>query len=557
MSLPFYFSVLVKSKFAQEIWILTKLIFPLYIIEMLFTMIYQTSNIFAGYLPQENSEILAAVSLTESIVIFLGHYVFFNITCALYTLASQANGAEENKYLGLLLQRSIWISCLLSIPIAILWMNTENILALFNQESNIIDIASKYMAVSYAIIPAFIVTFPMENLLEMMDILYPIVVIYFLANLVAAAVGYLACFILHWGIYAIPLIPVSAFYTITFALIVYCKCFSLFNKICPGFNCAGFQQWYTYFYYGVPILLTEWGLNVQVYASGFIIGVNAVNNTTVTLSVNSIMISLDMVTYALCTSISVAASSRVGNLIGEGKTEMVKLSILTLGLITIVLSLLQAVLIYLTKDVIGHTFTNNIDVIKGVSDVILLLAISHPLDAFFGFIQGVLRGMGRQDYGILLTISDMVVSLPVSIVLTTVFRLGVWGYWVGLACGCAVSILFSVMLFVCCKHKFTNLNRVEIPSENVDSDESQNLLRGNNNINNISYVKSYQSGTEQNPNFRYRRIPFSKLAILVVLLALFAVTLGCKLSENKFVIHLNGTYLKVPIDFCCIQLKPN
>ena len=57
----------------------SKSFFPLYLIELLFTLIYQTSNIFAGYLPQKNSEILAAVSLTESIVIFIGHYVFFNI----------------------------------------------------------------------------------------------------------------------------------------------------------------------------------------------------------------------------------------------------------------------------------------------------------------------------------------------------------------------------------------------------------------------------------------------------------------------------------------------
>ena len=147
-------------------------------------------------------------------------------------------------------------------------MNTENILALFNQEKNIIGIAKKYMLVSYAVIPAFILTFPLENLIEMMDILYPVAVIYFLANLVAASVGYLTCFIFNWGVYVIPLMPVSAFCTITFALIVYCKCSSLFNRIWPGFKWAGFQQWNTYFYYGLPILLTEWGLNVQVYASG-------------------------------------------------------------------------------------------------------------------------------------------------------------------------------------------------------------------------------------------------------------------------------------------------
>ena len=273
-------SLLFQIGLANELFILLKLIFPLYLIELLFTLIYQTSNIFAGYLPQKNSEILAAVSLTESIVIFIGHYVFFNITSALYTLASQANGAQEDKYLGLLLQRSFCISLFLSIPIIIVWLNTDNIPIIFNLSINIIQLASKYMSMTYVIIPAFIVTF--------------------------------------------------SFYTIAIALVIYCRYFSnIFKKIWPGWKLACFTKWDTYFYYGIPILLIEWGLNVQVYMSAFVIGINS-ENTSIALSVNSIMISLDMVIYALFTSISVAACVRIGNLIGEGRTEVVKVSVIIL-----------------------------------------------------------------------------------------------------------------------------------------------------------------------------------------------------------------------------------
>ncbi|KAI6646254.1 Multidrug and toxin extrusion protein 1 isoform X1 [Oopsacas minuta] len=546
-------SLLFKSEFVEETWILIKIIFPLYLIEVLFTLIYQISDIFAGYLPQKNSELLAAVSLTESIVIFIGHYVFLNITSALYTLASQANGAQENKYLGLLVQRSIWISFLLSIPITIVWLNTENILAIFNQDRNIIELASKYMSVSYAIIPAFILTFSLENLIEMMDVLYPMVVVYILGNVVAAIVGYITCFVLDWGIYAIPIIPISAFYTIAIATFFYCKYSSLFKRIWPGWKWAGFKQWKTYLYYGVPILLTEWGLNIQVYASGFIIGVSA-ENTTIALSVNAIMISLDMITYALSSSLSIAASVRVGNLIGEGRTELVKQSIITLCSITIVLSLLQAVLLYSTRDVIGRAFTNNNNVIHGVSEVILLLAISHPLDSLFGFIQGVLRGMGRQDYGILITISDMIVSLPVSIILTIGFRMGVWGYWLGLVCGCVVSLVFSVVLFTCCKGKFMDLGRVEMP---FVSNEARQLVDNEaNEIESASMESSLLINDEFNTSYPNGRIPYCKIFLFITLLLFMILTLGCKFSENKLVIELNRTYLKVPLDFCCIQLKP-
>ena len=534
------------SLYTQEFFILFKIIFPLYLIELLFTLIYQTSNIFAGYLPQKNSEILAAVSLTESIVIFIGHYVFFNITSALYTLASQANGAQENKYLGLLLQRSFCISVFLSIPIIIVWLNTENILILFNQDINIIQLASKYISVTYVIIPAFIVTFSLENLIEMMDVLYPLVVIYLLANIVAVIVGYVMCFVLDWGIYAIPIISSSAFYTVAIGLVIYCKYFSnIFERIWPGWKLACFTKWGTYLHYGIPILLTEWGLNVQVYMSAFVIGINS-ENTSIALSVNSIMISLDMVIYALSTSISVAACARIGNLIGEGRTELVKVSIIILSIITMVLSLLQAVLLYLTRNVIGRVFTNNTDVILGVSDVILLLSIAHPLDTIFGLIQGVLRGMGKQDYGIFLTISNILVSLPVSIVLTVVYGMGVWGYWVGLACGCLVADVCSVIVFICCRHKFTNLVRVE--TSFVSSDECTQLVHDSD----VSLEKSIVIENGSNLHIQHSTgIPYGKILLFFGLLLLLVFNLGCKFSDDKFVIHLNKTYFKAPINFCC------
>ena len=537
------------SLYIKELGILLKLIFPLYLIELLFTLIYQTSNIFAGYLPQKNSEILAAVSLTESIVIFIGHYVFFNITSALYTLASQANGAQENKYLGLLMQRSFCISVFLSIPIIIVWLNTENILILFNQDINIIQLASKYISVTYVIIPAIIVTFSLESLIEMMDVLYPLVVIYLLANIVAVIVGYVTCFVLDWGIYAIPIISSSAFYTVAIGLVIYCKYFSnIFERIWPGWKLACFTKWGTYLHYGIHILLTEWGLNVQVYMSAFVIGINS-ENTSIALSVNSIMISLDMVIYALFSSISVAACARIGNLIGEGRTELVKVSIIILSIITVVFSLLQAVLLYLTRNVIGRVFTNNTDVIFGVSGVVSLLGVLLPLDAIFGLIQGVLRGMGKQNYGILLTISDMIVPLPVSIVLTVVYGMGVWGYWFGIACGILSSIIFSVVFLFCCRRIIFNLSRVET---SFDSNEITPLLDDG--------IESFENNLAFEKQSRLfcasSRIPYCRILVSLTLLILLGLEIGCKFIDKKFIILLNESYFKSPIDFCCIQLNP-
>ena len=103
--------------------------------------------------------------------------------------------------------------------------------------------------------------------------------------------------------------------------------------------------------------------------SAFVVGINS-ENTSIALSVNSIMISLDMATYALSIAISVTVCVRIGNLIGEGRIELVKVCIIILCITTMILSLLQAILLYLTRTVIGRVFTNNTDVIHGVSHVV-------------------------------------------------------------------------------------------------------------------------------------------------------------------------------------------
>ena len=530
-----------------ETWTLLSLIFSLYIIEILFTMLMQMTIIFAGYLPQENSEILAGVSLAQSFIIFFGFFVFVNLTSALHTLASQANGAEENKYLGLLLQRSIWISLFISLPVAIIWANTENVLAIFNQNDRIIETARKYISISYALIPAFIIIFVFQNLIEMMNILKPIVLIFSIGNVVAGLVGYLTCFVLKWEVYSIPIIMILSLYSVAIGLFVYCKCFGIFDRIWHGWKLAGFYCWGKYLYYGVPILFTELALNIQVYGSGFIIGINA-ENATIALSINSVMVSLDMITYTLSVSISIAASVRIGNLIGEGNLKLAKISIIILGFIASILSLLQGIVLYLSRHVIGNIFTNNIYVVEGVSSVLILLAFAHPLDTLFGYFQGVLRGMGKQDYGMILTISDVIVSLPTSLVLTLPLRMGVWGYWMGPLVGCAVSILASGILCVCCYQRIFHMKKVELHSSGAK--EHAPLIE---NLTDRNLLNNDENLMMENARLRF---PYFKLASFLLFLAIFILTLGCKLGNRSFLIPLNKTYLKSPIELCCIKLIP-
>ena len=175
-----------------------------------------------------------------------------------------------------------------------------------------------------------------------------------------------------------------------------------------------------------------------------------------------------------------------------------------------------------------------------------LLSISLALDAIFVLIQGVLRGMGKQYYGILMTISGMIVSLPISIVLTMVYGMGVWGYWLGLACGSLVSVIcFCYVDYLLQTQVYES--RVETP---FVSDESTQSVHDSD----VNIEESIVIENGLNIHDNYARISYGKIVLFISLLLLLVLDLGCKFSEDKFVIHFNKTYFKAPINFCCFQL---
>ena len=89
------------------------------------------------YSGHRNKDYLASVGLGISFGNAFGFTFVLGIDRACQTLSSQAHGAHNPRRVGILLQRSIVILLVVSMPILSLWWNAERILLAFGQDKRV------------------------------------------------------------------------------------------------------------------------------------------------------------------------------------------------------------------------------------------------------------------------------------------------------------------------------------------------------------------------------------------------------------------------------------
>lgn len=138
--------------------------------------------------------------------------------------------------------------------------------------------------------------------------------------------------------------------------------------------------------------------------------------------------------------IAVAATVRVGNLLGEGDATRAAAAAAAALLLGSAAMLASSLLIALGASEIGRVFTSEAAVVAQVAALAPICAMFQLVDGLQGTSAGVLRGMGRQATVAAANIGGFwVAGLPVGAALTFAAGLGVAGLWWGLLSGLTVS----------------------------------------------------------------------------------------------------------------------
>jgi len=171
---------------------------------------------------------------------------------------------------------------------------------------------------------------------------------------------------------------------------------------------------------------------------------------TTHLAAQSILSTLTALTFQIPFPISIAASTRVANLIGATLSDAAKTSAKVVSIFiksafplltthqaivaASIVGMFNVILLSSLRNYIPQLFTNDQDVIDLVASVLPLCAAFQLFDALAANCNGLLRGLGRQEIGGWVNLfCYYVIAMPISF--GTAFGLG-WqleGLWSGVA----------------------------------------------------------------------------------------------------------------------------
>jgi MATE family multidrug resistance protein len=174
---------------------------------------------------------------------------------------------------------------------------------------------------------------------------------------------------------------------------------------------------------GVMMVCTEWWAFEVVSLAASYLG-------TVALAAQSVVVQTSGLLFTVPFGISIAASNRVGNLIGKGDARSAKVSSRVSIALSIIFGLVNSIVLLIFKERWGRLFSDDPDVIKTVAMVLPLVALFQISDGLAGVGGGVLRGVGLQHLGAYLNvIAYYLVAFPLGYILAFKMHWGLKGLW--------------------------------------------------------------------------------------------------------------------------------
>jgi MATE family multidrug resistance protein len=211
---------------------------------------------------------------------------------------------------------------------------------------------------------------------------------------------------------------------------------------------------------GVPIglqfSLEAWAFTLATFMAGWIDVVN--------IGAHQVVLNMASLAFMVPMGLSMAATTRIGNLIGEGDVEAMRRAVrasLTLGALSMLVS---AVAFTTLRFELPLLYSSDAALIALAAGILPLAGAFQLADGVQVMACGALRGMGRPHVAALIHVLGYYgLALPAAYVLGFKASLGLYGIWLGLSLGVgAVAIGLTVWTLRTARRPLSEL-RVETP----------------------------------------------------------------------------------------------
>ncbi|CAK9182992.1 unnamed protein product [Ilex paraguariensis] len=418
---------------------------PMILTNVSFYFIPVISVMFAGHLGELE---LAGGNLANSWATVTGLSFVVGLSGALETLCGQAYGAKLYRLLGIYLQASCIISIIFCIIISIIWMFTETILILLQQDPQIAKTAALYM--KYLIPGLFAYGF-LHNILRFLQtqsVVLPLVVCSVVPLVLHIGITYI---LVHWTPLAFKgaalAVSVSLWISVLM-LAIYAFNANIFKQTWQGFSSESFHYILIGLKLALPsaamVCLEYWAFEVLVLLAGLM------PNSEITTSLMAMCVNTEAIAYMITYGLSAAASTRVSNELGSGNPDRAKNAMAVSVKLSILLGLVVVLALAFGHDIWAGSFSNSPVIIQGYASMTPLLVISIMFDSIQGVLSGVARGCGWQHFAVYINLGTFyIIGMPIAGILGFLFKLNVMGLWIGLISGLGCQTV-GLLLFTLC-----------------------------------------------------------------------------------------------------------
>ena len=410
------------------------------LIAYILSYILNTSSVFS--LGHIGTKELAASALTIMFCNVTGFSVGLGMASALDTLCSQAfTGSTDKHALGKHLQRGIVIMLILFFPITAIWLATEPLLLLVGQDAEISRLSGIYVRWMLPGLFPYLVNDCMKRYLQAQGIMKAGMYV----TLVAIPINVLLQYVLVWS--PINIGPIGAIVATSITNIFICVLMILYIRYVEGRGPWGGwdlkealdrKQLWTMAKIGgagtVMMCAEWWAFEISAIAAGLL--------GDKILAAQTIILNTTALAYFVPLSFSLATSTRIGNSLGANLPNTARNAAVTAYILGFLLACLNSTILIAIRTKWGWLFSNDDEVVNIVCDILPILALFQIADGMNGIGSGILRGCGRQHLGAILNVTGYYVfGLPLAIVLTFKFQIGLPGMWYSL-----VAVLFAICI---------------------------------------------------------------------------------------------------------------
>ncbi|KAA3476024.1 protein DETOXIFICATION 16-like [Gossypium australe] len=373
---------------------------------------------------------LAGASMGTSFASVTGFSLLLGMATALDTLCGQSYGAKQYSMLGIHMQRAMLILVIVSIPLAIIWINTTPILLFFGQDHDISMAAGEYACFMVPSLFAYGLLQCLVKFLQTQNIVFPMMICSGITTFLHILICWVMVFKSGLGFRGAALANSISNWFNVLLLVLYVKLSPSCSKTWTGFSKEAFHNILTFLRLAIPsaimVCLEMWSFEMMVLLSGLLPNPNL--NTAATVW---------MIPFGL----SGAVSTRVSNELGAGNPEAARLAVNVVIAMAIFEALLVGSILMLIRNILGYAYSNEVEVVKYVAALLPLVAISNLLDSLQCILSGNARGCGWQKIGAYINLgSYYIVGIPCAVLLAFVLNVGGKGLWLGIICALAVQV---------------------------------------------------------------------------------------------------------------------